>query len=109
MSSSTSIARTRGDDATTAAPAPDNSVGAADDVVHIVGWWQALLGDVLRLKVPRALCGESLECGPAEEPNLPDGAPLCPRCVWLNGGAPGDRRVPSYWVWRPDFFSRRTR
>ncbi|MFV8142023.1 hypothetical protein ACNQR7_31040 [Mycolicibacterium senegalense] len=58
--------------------------GNADEVVHIVSWWQWFLDMVLRLKVPRALCGESL----AGDPDLPDpsanGAPMCTQCVELN-------------------------
>lgn len=57
--------------------------GNADEVVHIVGWWQWFFDMVLRIKVPRALCGESL----AGDPDLPDpsaiGAPMCSRCVEL--------------------------
>lgn len=58
--------------------------GNADEVVHIVSWWQWFLDMVLRLKVPRALCGESL----AGDPDLPDpaaiGAPMCARCLALD-------------------------
>lgn len=38
-------------------PAPAAATGNADEVVHIVSWWQWFLDVVLRLKVPRALCG----------------------------------------------------
>jgi hypothetical protein len=46
---------------------------------HIVGRWQEFL-DRLRLKVPRALCGELLVADPDQPGPTPD-SPLCPRCA----------------------------
>ena len=37
---------------------------APEDVVHIIGWWQWLVGDVLRFVIPRGLCGESMAVDP---------------------------------------------
>jgi hypothetical protein len=77
-------------DQITAAPAPVASTGTADDVVHIVGWWQWFLDMVLKLKVPRALCGESLEGDPDRPDPMELGAPWCARCVELDGATPDD-------------------
>lgn len=55
--------------------------------VHIVGWWQSLFDRVLRIKAPRALCGELLIADPDRPGPSPDG-PLCPVCV-ERGGSPG--------------------
>jgi hypothetical protein len=83
------------------------------DAVHIAGWWQWFFSYVLRLKIPRALCGESLEADPGRPDPLESGAPLCPRCVELAGWGPDeiDRHadVPGYWLWLPDYFTRGTR
>ncbi|MCV7137670.1 hypothetical protein [Mycolicibacterium fortuitum] len=77
-------ALTTTDSAANGAPAASTASGNADEVVHIVSWWQWFLDMVLRLKVPRALCGESL----AGDPDLPDpaaaGAPMCARCFELD-------------------------
>lgn len=74
---------TTADSAANGAPA-STACSNADEVVHIVSWWQWFLDMVLRLKVPRALCGESL----AGDPDLPDpaavGAPMCARCFELD-------------------------
>lgn len=54
---------------------------------HIVGRWQGLLGDDLKLKIPRGLCGASLKADPeldTGDANLP----LCPRCLLRNAQAP---------------------
>jgi len=48
--------------------------------IHVTGWWQGLL-ESLRIKVPRALCGESLIAQPGE-PELGPDAPVCPACLW---------------------------
>lgn len=65
-----------------------------DDVLHIVGWWQDVMGRVLRLKVPRALCGESLAAGP-DRPDLDiEVASTCSRCLALNGRRGGEETVP---------------
>lgn len=70
-------------------PAPAPATGGADDVVHIVGWWQWFLDRVLRLKVPRAFCGESLAAVDLARPDpLETGAPLCTRCVDISGITP---------------------
>lgn len=55
---------------------------ADDDTrVHIVGFVRHWL-DRLKLKIPRALCGVSLEGDPDKPDPGPD-APLCPDCVAL--------------------------
>ena len=61
------------------------ATGNADEVVHIVSWWQWFLDMVLRLKVPRALCGVSLAGDPDRPDPMTAGAPLCTRCVELSG------------------------
>lgn len=66
-------------------PAPMTSTGNADEVVHIVSWWQWFLDMVLRLKVPRALCGVSLAGDPDRPDPMESGAPMCARCVELSG------------------------
>jgi|GEM_PF-6302893 len=54
------------------------------NVAHIVGWWQHLL-DWLGLKVPRALCGQSLEGAPDGSDDPGPSAPVCPQCAALAG------------------------
>lgn len=71
-------------------PAPAAATGNADEVVHIVSWWQWLLDMVLRLKVPRALCGVSLAGDPDRPDPMAAGAPLCARCVELSGTTPDE-------------------
>lgn len=69
------------DDATVTAPGAAVSAGNADEVVHIISWWQWVLNWVL-LKEPWTLCGRRL---PALNPDRPDpegqGGPWCARCV----------------------------
>jgi hypothetical protein len=50
-------------------------------VAHIVGRWQGLLGDDLKLKIPRGLCGESLKADPGQLDPGDANLPLCPRCL----------------------------
>jgi len=88
MRSNSVIAGTRGNGSTAGAPAPITRAGTADEVVHIVGWWQWFLDMVLRLKVPRALCGESLKGDPDRPDPMTIGAPWCTRCVELSGITP---------------------
>lgn len=57
------------------------------DAIHIVGRWQDLLGRILRLKVPRALCGELLDEDP-DRPGLTEDSPECRRCAELHGSQP---------------------
>lgn len=71
-------------------PAPKTATGNADEVVHIVSWWQWFLDMVLRLKVPRALCGESLAGDPDRPDPMASGAPMCTRCVELSGTSPDE-------------------
>lgn len=74
-----------------ATPLHDRGAGSSDGLTHIVGWWQSLLGDTLRIKVPRGLCGVSL-AGVDE----PDTTPSpCERCAELNGGRP-TKAVPPH-------------
>ncbi|WP_141245027.1 hypothetical protein [Mycobacterium avium] len=69
------------DDATVAVPGAAVSAGNADEVVHIISWWQWVLNWVL-LKTPQALCGKHL---PALNPDRPDpegqSGTWCARCV----------------------------
>jgi hypothetical protein len=55
--------------------------GIVTGYTHVVGRSQYVL-DVLRLKIPRALCG-SLVVSPGEE-----GGPLCPECAALSLSCP---------------------
>jgi hypothetical protein len=71
--------------------------GANFDVLHIVGWWESLLDRVLRLKVPRALCGELLGGDPDHPDPTPD-SPMCPRCTHLAGPGSCCSFVPGHWL-----------
>lgn len=55
------------------------------NLVHTVSVLQWVVADLLRLKIPRALCGERL----IADPNRPDpmdiGAPRCPACAAITG------------------------
>ena len=51
-----------------------------DPYAHIVGPWQHLLGDRLRVRIPFALCGMWMGAEPGVEYPGPDG-PLCPSCA----------------------------
>lgn len=69
---------------TTTAPKTSTHNGTSeDDVAHIVSKWQGML-DILRLKVPRALCGELLVADP-DRPGPNRNSPICPRCAELDG------------------------
>lgn len=57
--------------------------GNDDNVVHIVGDLQHWL-DRLGLKIPRALCGVSLEGSP-DRPDPTSDSPVCRRCAEING------------------------
>lgn len=71
------------DTATSSASAgKDATAPTSDGLTHIVGWWQWLLGDKLRIKVPRGLCGASL--AGVDKPGVT--LPLCGQCVKLCGG-----------------------
>jgi hypothetical protein len=50
-----------------------------DEHIHIVSTTQWLL-DLLRLKIPRTLCGASL-IGDPDKPDPGFNAPTCPRCL----------------------------
>lgn len=66
----------------------DGDTNVHDDThVHIVGFVQHWL-DRLQLKIPRALCGVSLEGDPGKPGPGPD-APVCPDCAALEA-----------WPWR---------
>lgn len=71
--------------------------GVADEepVLHIVGKWQSFLDVVVRLKCPRALCGELLR-GDPDRPGGSPGAPVCSRCLAV-GGLPGTY-VAGHWL-----------
>jgi len=52
-----------------------------DDFIHTISRFEWLIGDVLRLRTPRTLCGASLD----GDPNEPGpAAPLCPKCNAAN-------------------------
>lgn len=57
--------------------------GGDDEYLHIVSYWEWLIADVLRLRIPRSLCGvvliEDLDRRPAQSVD-----PLCPRCVEMS-------------------------
>jgi hypothetical protein len=54
-----------------------------DPYAHIVIFGQWVLNDVLRIKVPRALCGVLLVSDP-DRPEPGADAPVCPRCQELS-------------------------
>lgn len=89
--------RVRSDDRAVAATAPEGIEEDPYDVIHIVDWWQDVMGRVLRLKVPRALCGESLE-EDLDRPGPSAGSPSCRRCAELNGNSGYVKRVHRYRV-----------
>lgn len=66
-----------------------------EDLVHIVGWWQWLVGDVLRLVIPRALCGESMAVDPSQDALSEPAESHCPRCLAISGGR-ACKWVPGY-------------
>jgi hypothetical protein len=66
------------------APGSSTNTGDDDDV-HDVSWLEWFLGDVLRVKVPRARCGVLLAADPDRPDPMALGAPMCPRCAELAG------------------------
>lgn len=86
------VTRRRGHHGALAAP---SAKYRGDATVHVTGFWQFIIGDVLRLSVPRAVCGERL----AGDPDLSDpahlGAPICATCA-ERAGDRARRRVPAY-------------
>lgn len=48
--------------------------------LHIVSYWEWLIADVLRRRIPRSLCGVVLIEDPDRRPTQSTD-PLCPRCV----------------------------
>lgn len=65
----------------------DAASGGGETIRHIVGGTQALLAD-LRLKTPRAMCGELMREDP-DRPGVRPDSPLCAECRRLNGGSDG--------------------
>lgn len=63
--------------------------------VHVIGFWQFIVGDVLQLSVPRAVCGERLAGDPDRADPAHLGAPMCAACAERAGGR-ARRRVPAY-------------
>lgn len=61
--------------------APTFSAGD-DEYLHIVSYREWLVADVLRLKIPRALCGVLLIQDPDKRPTLSTD-PSCPRCLTI--------------------------
>ncbi len=57
--------------------------GDDDEYAHIVSYWEWLIADVLRLRIPRSLCGVVLIEDPDRRPTQSTD-PLCPRCVEIN-------------------------
>jgi hypothetical protein len=55
-----------------------------DNYLHIVSFTQWVLDKVLRVKVPRALCGVLLVADLDKPDPLESNAPTCPRCKALN-------------------------
>jgi hypothetical protein len=70
-------------------PTPSSPAHGAGRFRHTVGGLQHWLSR-LRIKVPRALCGESLGLPPGTPP-LPSGAPDCPKCLDRRLFAPNGR------------------
>lgn len=57
--------------------------GDDGEYLHIVSYWEWLIADVLRLRIPRSLCGVVLIEDPDRRPTQSTD-PLCPRCVEIN-------------------------
>ncbi len=83
---------------TPAAEAAPANPGNSDEVLHIVGWLQDILGRVLRIKVPRSLCGASLladldTAGPGH-----GRSPHCAQCLAIHSDRGGGAlvAVPPY-------------
>ncbi|TLH64455.1 hypothetical protein C1S80_12280 [Mycolicibacterium aubagnense] len=53
--------------------------GGDDEYLHIVSTWEWLIGDVLRLRVPRSFCGIVLIQDPDRRPTQFT-EPICPVC-----------------------------
>lgn len=84
------MANTRGQTDTRLLPSDGD-----DQYIHIVSYGQRLWNDVIRRKVPKALCGISL-LGDPDKPELGSGAPTCPRCQSISG--PGKATyIPGKW------------
>lgn len=63
-----------------AAPSGDDD----DEYLHIVSYWEWLIADVLRRRIPRSLCGVVLIEDPDRRPTQSTD-PLCPRCIEIRG------------------------
>ncbi|MEU4841730.1 hypothetical protein [Nocardia testacea] len=57
----------------------------ADEYLHMVSRWEWFIADVLRLRIPRSLCGVLLIGDPAVPDPLAVGAPPCPHCERATG------------------------
>lgn len=66
-----------------------------EETVHVIGFWQFIMGDVLQLSVPRAVCGERLAGGPDQADPAHLGAPMCAVCA-ERAGSGARRQVPAY-------------
>ncbi|MFE3229853.1 hypothetical protein [Nocardia sp. NPDC059228] len=86
------------DTRTAAKPAESAADGRNPDegYLHIVGWWEHLTAGVLRWRIPRALCGQSLEGDPDRPDPTPD-TPLCPACLARGNGRTAVHWVPGEW------------
>lgn len=51
-----------------------------DDCIHIVDFWQSIWVDFILRRIPRALCGASLE-GDPDRPEPGANAPICLACI----------------------------
>ena len=63
--------------------------------LHTVSWWEHLTAGVLRWRIPRALCGQSLEADP-DQPDVTPSSPPCPTCQARNR-CTDLRWVPGQW------------
>ncbi|SIG06942.1 Uncharacterised protein [Mycobacteroides abscessus subsp. abscessus] len=57
--------------------------GGENEYIHIVSYWEWLVADVLRRRIPRSLCGVALIEDPDRRPTQSTD-PVCPRCEELD-------------------------
>lgn len=72
---------------------------AADELLHVISWWQWAASKLLRRKTPHTICGASLRI----DPDRPDpgslGAQTCPQCA-MGCRYRKMRRVSGRWIAR---------
>ncbi|MFE4460220.1 hypothetical protein ACFROC_22935 [Nocardia tengchongensis] len=86
------------DTRTTTKPAesPADDRNPDEGYLHTVGWWEHLTAGVLRWRIPRALCGQSLAADP-DQPEVTPASPPCPACQARNRHTGALHWVPGQW------------